>query len=121
MKQTINKYQFVREFDEYNRSENFSVAGREALFDFLEEIEDPENEQELDIIALCCDFSEYANIKEFIKDYGFSDILRSDYEEDEEDTFLNVSPNTLDDVKQYLCDHTIFIDIDGESFIIQNF
>jgi hypothetical protein len=55
MKMTINQANFVNLFADYNRADNFSIAGRRALFDFLEEV-DPN--WECDIIALCCDFSE---------------------------------------------------------------
>ena len=108
MKQEIYKEQFVREFDEYNRSTNFSVRGREALYDYLEELE----EFELDVIAICCDYSEYKNVAEFVKDYGFSDIKREDYEEEEE---------FEEAVKEHLRDNTIFMEIDEEAFIIQCF
>ena len=60
MKQTISKSQFKKAFYEYNRGDNFSPAGLAALYDYLTDLErDTGEEYELDVIALCCDFSEY--------------------------------------------------------------
>jgi len=37
---TITEWDFIKAFDRMNRSANFSVEGRKALFDFFEE-QDP--------------------------------------------------------------------------------
>ena len=56
MKQTIDTAsQFRDEFHKMGRANQFSYAGLEMLFDFLEEV-DPD--AELDVIAICCDYSE---------------------------------------------------------------
>jgi len=71
---TINKYNFIDRFrssDSY--ANNFSYEGLSALFDYLEDYEDDTGEQiEFDLVALCCDFTEYENLQE-IKD-NYSDI-----------------------------------------------
>lgn len=71
---TINKYNFIDRFrssDSY--ANNFSYEGLSALFEYLEDYEDDTGEQvEFDLVALCCDFTEYENIQE-IKD-NYSDI-----------------------------------------------
>lgn len=71
---TINKYNFIDRFrssDSY--ANNFSYKGLSALFDYLEGYEDDTGEQiEFDLVALCCDFTEYENLQE-IKD-NYSDI-----------------------------------------------
>ena len=65
MKQTISVYDFHDAFHAMGRSGNFSYAGRAALFEWLEEAErDVGEEYELDVIALCCDFSEYSSLEE---------------------------------------------------------
>ena len=47
------------EFTRYARSENFTPAGVRALFDHLEELSEGSGEDiKLDIIGLCCDYSE---------------------------------------------------------------
>lgn len=63
MKQSINEYDFRNAFMAL-RPDNFSYEGLTALFDALEEYErdvyeGTGKEMELDVIALCVDFSEY--------------------------------------------------------------
>jgi hypothetical protein len=52
------------------RGDQFSYEGLIALFDYLEMLEDDIGEPiELDVISLCCEYSEYENLKEFKNDY----------------------------------------------------
>ena len=70
MKQTVNFCDFQDAFRAHDRKDQFSYAGKRALFDYLEEYEkDTGEEMELDIVALCCDFAEYSDIEELKKDY----------------------------------------------------
>jgi hypothetical protein len=99
MKQSINEYQFRDAFHKMGRGEQFSYDGLTALYDYLEQYEDDTGQEiELDVIALCCDFTEYDSLAEFREDYG------EDYE-------------TIEDI-QY---DTSVIMIDEDSFIIQRF
>ena len=102
MKQTVNFTMFCDKFTSTDRKENFSYDGLRALFDSLEEYEDSCGEEiELDVIALCCDFTEYENLDEFRAEYNYGD----DY-------------STMDKIR----DQTMVIDIpDGDGFIIQVF
>ena len=69
MKQTINFSQFRDSFSEQYRN-NFTYGGKRALFDYLEELEDDgETTIELDPVAFCCEFTEYASFAEFQEDY----------------------------------------------------
>ena len=95
MKTTVNNYAFHRAFEQL-RPNNFSYAGLNALFDYLEDYEDATGEEiELDVIAICCDFSEYASLAEFQADYGTEyesiediererSVIRVDTEEDDD-------------------------------------
>jgi hypothetical protein len=68
MKQTIGLSQFTDAFTAI-RPSNFTYEGLEVLFNGLEEFEEDTNEEmELDVIALCCDFSEMT-ISEIIDSY----------------------------------------------------
>jgi len=97
MRQPINQYQFAQEFQRI-RPNQFTYEGLKALFDWFEEYEtETETEIELDVIRICCDWSEYANLKEFQNDYG--------------------KKYTLETIQE----NTILIPIDSESFIIQQF
>ena len=99
MKTNVSLSDFRDAFRDYDR-DNFSFNGLEALYNWLEELDDScGTETELDVIALCCEFTEYENLAEFQQDY--------DSEEFE----------TLDDI----ANQTALIMIDEERFIIQAF
>ena len=69
MYQQINFNDFDRAFVNMGRENQFTYTGKKELFDWLECLEDGKN-IDLDIISLCCEFTEYESIKEFQKDYG---------------------------------------------------
>lgn len=70
MKESVNKSMFHQRFADYNRKDQFSSAGLSALFDYLEEYEEScGTEIELDVIALCCDYSEIS-IKDIEQETG---------------------------------------------------
>jgi hypothetical protein len=97
MKQTVNFSTFTDAFQ--IRKDNFTYAGKRALFDYLESLEEDTGEEiELDVIALCCDYTEYENLAAFQADYSDS------YE-------------TIEDIEK----ETTVIRIDDTSFIIQAF
>lgn len=69
MYQDINFSMFCDSFSEQYQN-NFSYEGKRALFDYLEDFEDSTGEKiELDPIALCCEYTEYENIKELQGSY----------------------------------------------------
>jgi len=68
MKQTIGLSQFTDEFQAI-RPDNFTYEGLQVLFDYLEEV-DPD--LELDVIAICCDFSEMTP-EEIAQAYGLDE------------------------------------------------
>ena len=70
MKQTLNFYDFQKAFQDL-RPNSFSYQGLRALFEYLEDLEDSTGEEiEFDIIALCCDFTEYESVEEYARDYS---------------------------------------------------
>jgi len=54
MKQTLNKYAFTEAFRNIGRYDQFGYEALDLLFDYFEEV-DPD--MELDVIAICCDYS----------------------------------------------------------------
>jgi len=76
MYQTVTFEDFRDAFRAYDRLENFTYDGARILFDYLEQYEEDTGERiELDVIALCCDYSE--DMPEDIADsYGFSDKIK---------------------------------------------
>ena len=92
----INQADFISAFKSI-RPDNFSYEGLKALYGYFEELSD-DQDIKLDVIAICCDFTEYDNLAEFNRDYGknFSDV-------------------------EEIFDFTQVIMVDNEKFIIQNF
>jgi len=100
MIQTINQSQFIDAFRAMGRETQFSYGALCALFEWLEEIDE---NYDLDVIALCCEFTEYADIEEFNNAYNNGD------------TDNNYS---IEDIES--CTTVILIS-KGESFLVQNF
>ena len=98
MFQHINEYDFIRAFEQV-RPDNFSRAGLSALYEYFEQLEeDIGNSIELDVIAICCEYSEYESLEEFQEDYG------DDYQ-------------SIDEIEQV----TTVISVDDSGFIILQF
>lgn len=107
MKTTVTIYDFHRFFQESQYKDNFSYEGRNALFNYLEEIDE---DMEFDIVAICCDFTEHEYALECAEEYGFDSGL------DEEDESRNLHSEAL----EWLRERTTVIEFDG-GIIIQNF
>lgn len=106
MIQTLNKSMFMDAFRIMNRQDNFSYDTLSLLFDYFEEIDE---NMELDVIAVCCDYSE-STVDELIANYDI-DISES---ENKAEQHAKVS--------DYLNDHTILIGETGnESYVYANF
>lgn len=96
MKISINREEFVQLFNTYGRENQFSPLGRRKLFDYLEEYEESTGESlDIDIIALCCDYSEIS----------ITDIQRE------------TGCESLDDLR----DSTTVIEVDDETIIYGSF
>ena len=105
MKQTVTETDFRDAFRTI-RPDNFSHEGLGALFEWLEDYEDSTGQEvELDVIALCCDFSEHT-LAELQHEYG-------DYEGEKWED--------LDEAVEGLQDRTMVIPVNDETVIIQDF
>lgn len=103
---------FRDRFRQYDRLENFSYEGAEALFNYLEELEeDLGTPIELDVIALCCDYSEYDE-KEFIDAYGY--LLEKEEGQDDE-TYLEALEDEVES------NAPMFIRLDNGGYIVEHF
>lgn len=118
MKQTVTQSDFVQAFDDCHRSNNFTIAGRGALFDYLTELEEDTGEEfELDPIAICCDYAEAASAVEMAEDYGYGFEPDLDAIDDDEDGRAEaIEAQAL----EWLRDRTTVIAFDG-GVIIQQF
>ena len=107
---TIDSHGFRNAFERCGRQNQFSHCGKLALFEHLESIEqDTGSEIELDVVGLCCDFSEFDTALEAAKDCTDFTIDEDLNEEEQEKEAL-----------QFLSDSTTVITFDG-GVIIQNF
>jgi len=61
MKMTIDQSEFIQAFERMGRAHQFTHAALIALFDYLEEVAP---DAELDVIALCCEFTEHGSALE---------------------------------------------------------
>ena len=72
MKITLTTYQ-IAGYLMQDTSAKWSRSGAYALADYLQELEDSTGEeQELDVVAIRCDFSEYPTAVEAAGEYGWS-------------------------------------------------
>ena len=103
---TVTNSGFHQAFINMGRENQFSYDGRNMLFDYLEQYEEETGEQiELDVIALCCEYTE-SDWQTIADDYS---IDLSDCEDDEE---------RFNTVHHYLEDNTIVIGYDEDKNII---
>ena len=107
MKTTVNFYDFRNAFQAI-RPDNFTIEGLIVLFDYLESYEEETGEEiDLDIIALCCDYTE-ALPRTIAHDYNIEVIAGVD--------------DPMKTVLAYLEDHTCVVGVtDSGRIIYKNF
>ena len=117
MKVTVSRKDFRLAFERARRADQFSCAALDALFDYLEEMEEGSGEEmELDVIAICCDFTEYDSATEAAMAYNWTAFER-DEDEDEDEHAERSDAEALD----WLRDRTSVIDVPGGAVVIQDF
>lgn len=108
MIQTINLHDFRKAFQEI-RPNNFSYEGLERLYDYFEQLEDELKEKiELDVIAICCDYSEMTQV-EILETY--SNMLTIDESKNQYSQimdFLNNNTCAIGDTPQGTIIYQIF-------------
>lgn len=105
MKSTITFSAFCDAFRDMGRNDQFSYAGKRALYDFLEEVSP---DMELDVIALCCEYYE-SDLDSIISDYS---IDVSEAQDDDEKANI---------VEEYLQDNTCIVARIGTDFVYAAF
>ena len=100
-----NGYQLEQLFRECGRENHFTYEGFNALYDYLNKYSDEVGEDfKVDVIAICCDFTEYSDWEELYDNYSYSYNNESKtFEELEEDGELN-------DFKEWVQDRTTVIE-----------
>ena len=104
MKTTINQSDFVSAFKgNSERKDQFTYGALCALFEYYDEIEQQAGDEiELDVVAICCDWTEYDTALEAAKAYGF--------DKEDEDKALS-----------YLTNQTAVLPLEGGNVVVFNF
>lgn len=89
--QSIRSASHMRdEFRAHGRESQFSYAGFDALFEYLEGLAEGTGEPiEFDVVALCCGWCEYDDAEELADDYGIDRSFLSLDADADEDEFRN--------------------------------
>ena len=75
--QRVTESQFIDAFKSWDTyKNNFSYEGLRALYEYFEEVAECNDSGtfELDVVAICCDYTEFENFKEFQEQYSNLDI-----------------------------------------------
>ena len=113
----VNFDMFADAFRRMGHEDQFSREALEALFEYIENYEEDTGIRvELDVIGLCCEFTEYSTAVEAASDYGFTSELEADDYNSPED-FEEAKES---EAREWLEDRTIVINFGG-GLIIQNF
>ena len=109
MIQAISKYDFERAFVDMGRENQFSREALNLLFGWFEQYEEETGEAiELDVIAICCEFSE-EDWDDIADNYSI-DLSDCDDDDDKEQT-----------VEDYLQENTMFIGKTSGTLVYQAF
>lgn len=112
MKATIGINEFRRAFEDHGRGSQYSHEGLGLLFEYLQNLEDSTGEEmELDVVGICCDWSEYESAVAAVLDMTNWRPDKSVDEDEQEAQAL-----------EYLRECSNIIDwLDSGGVIVQNF
>jgi len=103
MIQTVNNSEFHNAFNRMDRGSQFSYEALNLIYEYLEQFEEDTGEPvELDVIAICCEYSEMT-VQEVIDSYGYKlDSSETEYDLDklveilsEDTTVLGTTDSTI--------------------------
>lgn len=108
MKATVGRHDFLRAFEDANRGTQFSRVALFELFDYFEQMEsDTGTEIELDVVGICCDYSE-STFSELIDQHDIP--IDSYYGKSEESQIVD-----------WLNDRTTVVAVLDDSIVYANF
>lgn len=120
MKNTLTEGDFMQEVAQWeDRKDQFSKEGWRALFRYLEQYEEETGKEiEMDIIAFCCEFTEYDSAWDAMKEYQPEDMPA---EGEEGDDLVEIGEKNEKAAREWLEDRTVVIDVEGGGVIIGEF
>lgn len=93
---TLDKSTFSHLFDMYKREDSFTSLARDRLYDYLSGLsEDMGSDIEVDVIEICCNWSEYTEW-ELVREYGH----------------LCDSDTDIDELVNIMREHTILLEVE---------
>lgn len=101
---------FRKAFYDMGRGSQFSNHALDVLFEHLENLSE-DDDVELDVISICCDFEEYQSVDDFLDSYPES--LDDDDEIDDDEK--------LEKIKEYLNNNTMLLECEENSIIFAAF
>lgn len=128
----IDESLFISRFEDYKRVEtpenpngNFSYKGLRALFQYLDSLsEDTGEDIKLDVISLCCDYAEYRDLEEYLKDNYTEKEINEKLEDHKQDTEEATQEAFKIWVEAEISDNTTLIKFSddlNDGFIIQGY
>lgn len=125
--QTINHFSiFDGAFQEANRSNNFSYEGLEALYNYLDDLSEDTGENiELDVIALCCEYTE-ESFDDIINNYKIDMSELDDMNDKSEDgndeyTDEEKQEKKIEIIREFLEGETSIVGKTAEGFVFACF
>lgn len=105
---TVDKSDFRAAFHAYGRADQFSYAALGVLYEYYDELSNDLGEPiELDVVAICSEWSEYDSAVE-----ALNDIEAPEYAADNDEE---------DDARAYLEDKTTVLDVRGGGVLVMNY
>lgn len=103
---TFDLYGFKREFENYYRGNVFSDEALEELFNYYDDFGEP---YELDVIDICCNWTEYESLDDYANDYMDENDLEGLDDDERDDAIWN-----------YLDSRTYFVRLGNGNILIIN-
>lgn len=114
--QTVNPSELYHMACRMDRGDQFGYNGWNALGEYLENLsEDIGEDIEVDIIAICCDYTMCEDVNDWWKEYGvYSDIDSGEWEDMDEE-------EKLEAISDYLHENTSVVCVEDGCIIWQAF
>lgn len=123
MRVTVDERMFCDMFIDYDRESNFSSEGLGLLFDYLEQLEeDTGHEMELDVIALCCDYSELT-LQEFAREYRLETTCEEPVDVDDVGNTISITHSLSDEelkeaIEEYISENTTLVGFTSDNTVV---
>lgn len=115
-----DEYHFWNWLKNSDYSNNFSLEGSKAVFNYFDQLSDDLGENvEFDPIAWCCEFGEYDNALEAAQEHGYEEVV--DLEQHGSVDLLEVAELEEKQAREWLEDRTTVLEADNGHIIVSEF